>query len=75
LRRLENKSKNSFVPAYNLAVVHIALHENNIALRYLQKAYEERDWALMVLAVEPRLDPLRSSPAFQDLLTSTKLPS
>jgi TolB-like protein/DNA-binding winged helix-turn-helix (wHTH) protein/Tfp pilus assembly protein PilF len=75
LRRLEEKSRRNFVPAYNMAVIHVALHENNIALRYLQKAYEERDWALMVLAVEPRLDPLRSSPAFQDLLQRIKLPS
>ena len=75
VRRLEEKSRRSFVPAYNLAVIHVALHENDVALRYLQKAYEERDWALMVLAVEPRLDPLRSSPAFQDLLLRIKLPS
>lgn len=73
LHDLEEKSKHDFVPAYNLAIIHIALHENEIALQYLQKAYEERDWAMMVLAVEPRLDPLRGSPAFQGLLEKVRL--
>jgi hypothetical protein len=38
------------------------------ALHCLQKAYQERDWAMMVLAVEPRLEPLRGNPSFQELL-------
>ncbi len=59
--------------ALDLTIIHIALHENETALRYLQKAYEERDWALMVLAVEPRLDPLRSSPVFHELLEKVRL--
>ncbi len=73
LHELEEKSKHDFVPAYNLAIIHTALHENETALQYLQKAYEERDWAMMVLAVEPRLDPLRSSPAFKSLLEKVRL--
>ena len=67
LQHLEEKSKRDFFPAYNLAVIHIALNEKDTALYYLQKAYQERDWALMVLAVEPRLDPLRSDPRLQEL--------
>jgi tetratricopeptide (TPR) repeat protein len=68
LQRLEDKAQREFVPAYNLAVIHIALNEKDVALNDLQKAYQERDWAMMVLAVEPRLDPLRSDPRFQELL-------
>lgn len=67
LHRLEEKSKHQFVPAYNLAVIHTALQEKDAALHYLQTAYEERDWALTVLAVEPRFDPLRADPRFQTL--------
>jgi hypothetical protein len=29
---------------------------------------KERDWALMVFAVEPGLDPLRDDPRFQEIL-------
>ena len=74
LQRLEQKSKRDFVPAYNLAVIHVALNEPDKALHYLQKAYQERDWAMMVLAVEPRLEPLRGNPSFQELLAKSRLP-
>lgn len=74
LRRLEQRSKLTFVPAYNLAVIHIALHNEDMAMRYMQQAYEQHDWALIVLAVEPRLDPLRSDPRFQEILATLRLP-
>jgi TolB-like protein/DNA-binding winged helix-turn-helix (wHTH) protein len=67
LRRLEERRKSAFVPAYNLAVIHTALEENAVALEYLQQAYDENDWALFVFAVEPRLDPLRDEIRFQEL--------
>lgn len=69
LRRLDERAKSSFVPAYNLAIVHIALHENDAALKYLQQAYDEHDWALLALLVEPRLDPLRNDPRFRAIVT------
>jgi TolB-like protein/DNA-binding winged helix-turn-helix (wHTH) protein/Flp pilus assembly protein TadD len=68
LRKLEERSMRGYVPAYDLAVVHLALGKKEAALRWLQKAYDEHDWALVVLAVEPRLDPLRSDPRFQELV-------
>jgi len=74
LERLKEKSKHDFVPAYNLAVIHVALNEKDTALYYLQQAYQERDWAVMVLAVEPRLDPLRGNSSFQELLAKSRLP-
>lgn len=75
LRRLEERSARAFVPAYNLAVIHIALNEHEAAMRYMQRAFEDRDWALLVLAVEPRLDPLRRDPRFQDISARLKLPT
>jgi len=73
LVRLEERSKNIFVPAYNFAVIHIALKEEEVAMRYMQQAYENRDWALLVFAVEPRLDPLRRDPRFQEILAKLNL--
>jgi TolB-like protein/DNA-binding winged helix-turn-helix (wHTH) protein/Tfp pilus assembly protein PilF len=73
LRRLEGRSTSAFVPAYDFAVIHIALDEEEVAVRYLQQAYENRDWALVVLAVEPRLDPLRRDPRFQEILAKLNL--
>jgi adenylate cyclase len=74
LRRLEERTKNNFVPAYNLAIIHLALNENDTALRYLQQAYAEHDWAMLVMAVEPRLDPLRGTPGFRELTAKLALP-
>jgi TolB-like protein/DNA-binding winged helix-turn-helix (wHTH) protein/Flp pilus assembly protein TadD len=74
LERLKEKSKRDWVPAYNLAVIHVALDEKETALHYLQEAYRERDWAMMVLAVEPRLDPVRGNSGFQELLGKCRLP-
>ena len=73
LRELHNRSKRGYVPAYDLAVVHLALGEKEAALQWLQRAYDEHDWGLVVLAVEPRLDPLRSDQRFQGLLRKVGL--
>jgi len=73
LGELHERSKESYVPAYDFAIIHLALGENEAALQWLQKAYDEHDWALMVLAVEPRLDPLRSDPGFQMLIRKVGL--
>jgi TolB-like protein/DNA-binding winged helix-turn-helix (wHTH) protein/Flp pilus assembly protein TadD len=74
LRRLEERSKLTFVPAYNLAIIHIALNEEEVAMRYMQQAFEHQDWALVVIAVEPRLDPLRRDPRFKEISARLKLP-
>jgi TolB-like protein/DNA-binding winged helix-turn-helix (wHTH) protein/Flp pilus assembly protein TadD len=75
LKRLEQRSKTGFVPAYDLAVVNIGLGDKEAALRWLQKAYEEGDWAFIVFATEPRLDPVRSDPRFQGILKKLDIPS
>ncbi len=74
LRRLEERSVRTFVPAYNLAVINIALDDKETAMKYMQQAYENRDWAMLVLAEEPRLDPLRKDPRFQEILAKLKFP-
>jgi TolB-like protein len=73
VRDLQERSTRGYVPAYDLAVIHLALGENEAALQWLQKAYDEHNWALIVLAVEPRLDPLRSDRRFQVLMRKVGL--
>lgn len=75
LHTLEERSRSNWVPAYNLAIIHVALKENDEAIQYLQRAYDEQDWALLVLAVEPRLDPLRSDPRFLELCRKLRFPA
>ena len=73
LRRLEDRSERAFVPAYNLAIIHIALNEEEVAMRYMRQAFEDHDWALVVLTVEPRVDPMRRDPRFQEILAKLNL--
>lgn len=73
LGRLEERSKSAFVPLYNMAVVHIALKDNEVAMRYMQQAFKNREWPMLVLAEEPRVDPLRRDPRFQEILAKLNL--
>jgi hypothetical protein len=53
-----------YVPSYYFALVHTGLGERDQALRYLERAYEERSTVLAYLLIDPRLAPLRSEPRF-----------
>ena len=55
-------------PAYATATFHAALGEKDKAFAELNKSYENREPLMIVLKVDPRLDPLRSDPRFQELL-------
>src|SRR5438552_5402639 len=51
-----------------MAVIYTCLGDKEQAFRWLEKAYEERSSFLVYSLWEPRLDPLRSDPRFQELL-------
>jgi serine/threonine-protein kinase len=69
---LTKLSRQQYVPAYNLAVMHLALGEKEEALALLEKSYEDRGILLQgnfgSLKTDKRLDPLRADPRFQHLL-------
>ncbi len=48
--------------------------ETEDAMTWLERAYEERDPVLLVAKTDPRMDPLRSDPRFQDLLRRIGFP-
>jgi TolB-like protein/Tfp pilus assembly protein PilF/predicted Ser/Thr protein kinase len=56
-----------------IAVIHVALGDPARALEWLERARDRRDWAMVWLAVHPRLDPLRGEPRFQALLGELRL--
>jgi len=57
-----------YVSRHDLAIVYLALGEKQQALDWLEKAYEDRNWWMPWLKVEPRFDPLRSDPRFVALV-------
>ncbi|HEV7242667.1 MAG TPA: tetratricopeptide repeat protein [Thermoanaerobaculia bacterium] len=74
LQTLEERAKTSYVSPFLLATVHLGLGEKEKSLALLERAYEEHDWALIWANVSPRLDPLRSDPRFQSVLSRMKFP-
>jgi adenylate cyclase len=69
LARLEDRVKRGeYISPVSIALVHIGLGDADRALRWLERAYEERAPQLIWLKVDPIFDPLRSDPRFTRLL-------
>lgn len=68
LNELQDTALQRYVSPYSIAIVHIALREMDEALTCLERSLQEREDAMPSLKVNPRMDPLRSQPRFQELL-------
>ena len=72
LDELTNQSRDRYVSAYAMAVVHLALGENEEGLRFLEKAFDDRDILLQgfygSIKTDKRLDALRGNPRFEKLV-------
>lgn len=66
--------KDRYSPPYDLVLDYTALGETDQALDWLERSYAERETDLLSLAVDPRLDPLRDDPRFQNILERLDLP-
>ena len=64
LAELRAAAAHSYVPSYWSALVHAGLGERDQALRYLERAYEERSTVLAYVLIDPRLAPLRDDARF-----------
>jgi TolB-like protein len=72
--RLEAASRSSYVPAYQMAVVHTGRGDKERAMQWLEKAYDERSEILSWLRVDPFWDRIRSDTRFEDLARRVGLP-
>jgi TolB-like protein/Tfp pilus assembly protein PilF len=68
LARLTEQSKQRYVAPYDMAEIYIGLAEKEQALKYLEMAYQDRSCWMTWLRVDPRFDPIRGDPQYQDLL-------
>ena len=73
LEQLGALRRTKYVSAYDIAVIHAALGETQDALASLEAGYEERTHWMTLLAVDPRLDPVRREPRFEALLERMNL--
>jgi eukaryotic-like serine/threonine-protein kinase len=65
---LEDKRQREYVSPVELALLHIALGDNQRALDWVEKSIDERRGWAAYLRVHPVLDPLRGEPRFDSLV-------
>jgi len=74
LRDLESISQREYVAAHDVAAVYAGLGEQSKAIAWLNKAYDERSYTVLLLGVEAEFDPLHANPRFQDLVRRVGVP-
>ena len=62
------------LPPYVVSTFLVRLGKNDEAIQWLEKAYEERDFRMIMISVSFEFDPLRSDPRFRDLVRRVGLP-
>ena len=75
LEELKRRAEQKYVAPYFFAGIHIGLGENDLALEYLEKSYQEHSHWLIYLHIDPSMDSLRGDPRFQDLVQRVGLPA
>lgn len=64
LQKMDRLSRQLYISPYQYAVLHVWLDQKDQAFADLKRARDQRDTLLVLLDVDPRLDPLRSDPRF-----------
>jgi serine/threonine-protein kinase len=74
LQMLESLARKDDAPAFLLAVAVLGFGERDRAMDYLETAYEQRDWLMRLIDVEPGFDELRADPRFTRLVKRLGFP-
>jgi len=74
LEILTEFAKQGNCPAFKFAVIHAGLDDKEQAFEWLEKAYENREFAMAILSVGQGFNSLRDDPRFDDLLRRIGLP-
>jgi serine/threonine-protein kinase len=74
LEELQRQAKGKYVSAFQFALIHVGLGENDEAMRWLEQANVERATLLTYVNRDPRFDPIRDDPRFRDLVQRIRLP-
>nr|MBA3248011.1 tetratricopeptide repeat protein [Pyrinomonadaceae bacterium] len=74
IKKFKDISKTQYVVSRDVAAIYAALGDKDKAFAELEKSFEERDWNLPLLKVDPSMDPLRDDPRFKEMLKRLNLP-
>jgi len=68
LNRVMERAKTKYVAAYDIALIHASLGDDESAFRWLERSMEDRSTLLVFLAEEPFFRRLRTDPRFAMLV-------
>jgi tetratricopeptide (TPR) repeat protein len=68
LEEMLASTSSKYASPYDIAVIYAGLADQNRAFEWLNKAFEEHSAFMVYMSSDPRLQPLRREPSFQDLL-------
>lgn len=74
LKEMTEISETRYISPFTLASLDVCLKDRESAFEWLEKAFAERSYLLVYLAVYPPLDSLRDDPRFRDLLRRISFP-
>jgi TolB-like protein/Flp pilus assembly protein TadD len=74
LQELQERATSEYILPTCFAGVYASLGNTDEAFRWLEKAYQERNWGMVWLKISPSWDSLRSDPRFDDLLKRMNFP-
>ena len=75
IEELKKLSRQTYVPAFSIAVIYTGLDDKDFAFEWLNKAYEQHEgWLGWYFLFDPEFDSLRSDPRYADLLRRIGLP-
>lgn len=75
LKQLRKRVQLRRAAPFSLAVVLVALHENEAALDVLEKAYGDRYWGMVWLKMGPSLSTLQTEPRYAQLMRKMRFPN
>jgi tetratricopeptide (TPR) repeat protein len=67
-QQMEQTARQSYVPAYQIAIVYVGLGERDKVFDLLQKSFEDREEIMTFLKVDSTWASLRPDPRFQSLM-------
>ena len=74
IAELQERSTRSYISPTIIAFIYAGLGENDRAFAWLEKAFDGRDFILVLLKADPTFDRLRPDPRFADLVRRVGLP-